>query len=376
VLATHGRSIWVFDDLTPIEKMDANVLGGDLTFFAPRAATTWHLRHRRWSAGQQMFTAKNPPYGAILNYYLKDAVPPEAPKAEKTDKEKTAADESEKPAVEPKKEGSVKISVAGKDGKVLREFEGPAAAGVNRTAWDLRYDPTAEPTEEQKEAIAAGYGTGPRGPLVDPGEYTVTIKAGAKEATQKVLVEDDARIQISAEDRAARRVAIDQLYALAKSAAKGRKTIQGLKDALTAARTKWKADASKPDAPKVPDDIQKAADELQKKVDAVAEKFARERQGLGNAGPPFQWKPDPLPDQTQDLLEDLDGFAAAPGGQQKEKLAELATLVTDATAQVKKLIEEDLPALNKKMNDAGIPHIVPSATQEHHDGDDDEESDG
>jgi photosystem II stability/assembly factor-like uncharacterized protein len=370
VLGTHGRSIWVFDDLTPIEKMDSSVIGSDLTFFPPRAAITWDLRHRRWSAGQKMFTAKNPPYGAILNYYLKEAVPPEAPKVAKAD------DDKDKHAPEPKKEGVVKISVSGKDGKLIREFDGPALAGVNRTAWDLRYEPTAEPTEEQKQAMAAGYGNGPRGPLVEVGEYTIKIKAGTKEATQKVLVEDDPRHQISPEDRASRRAAIDQVYALAKSAAKGRKTIQGLKDALKTTRDKWKADASKPDAPKIPDDIQKATEELQKKVDAVAEKFIREEQALGNAGPPFQWKPDPLPDQAQELLEDLDSFAAAPGGQQKEKIAELTTLIADATAQVTKITEEDLPALNKKMNDAGIPHIVPSTGEPHHDGGDEEEPEG
>ncbi len=144
---------------------------------------------------------------------------------------------------------------------------------------------------------------------------------------------------------------------------------------MTAARDKWKAEAGKPDATKIPEDIQKAADDLQKKVDAVALKFVREKQGLGNAGPPFEWKADPLPDQTQALLENLDEFVAAPGGRQKEKLAELAPLVSDASAQVKKIVEEDLPALNKKMNDAGIPHIVPSATEQHPNaGDEEEES--
>jgi len=377
VLGTHGRSIWIFDDLTPVEKMDANVLASDLTFFAPRAAAAWHLRQRRWSAGQKMFTAKNPPYGAILNYYLKEALPPEGPKTAKAEgevKDQAALGENPKAAAEPKKEGKVKITVSGKDGRVLREFDGPAAAGTNRANWDLRYDPMAEPNEEQKEALAAGYGVGPRGPLVDPGEYTVRIKAGAKEATQKVVVEEDVRVEISAEDRATRRAALDQLYELAKISAKDRRTVEGLKDALTAARDKWKAAAGKPDATKIPDDIRKAADELQKKVDAVAAKFVREKQGLGNAGPPFEWKPDPLPDQTQDLLENLDEFVAAPGGQQKEKLAELAPLVSDASAQVKKLVEEDLPALNKKMNDAGIPHIVPTATEQHRDGGDEEES--
>jgi predicted transcriptional regulator len=147
---------------------------------------------------------------------------------------------------------------------------------------------------------------------------------------------------------------------MAKTTDKDRKTIVGIRDGLKAAREQWKKDADKPDAPKIPEEIKKAADELQKKVDAVAEKYARAREGLGNAGPPFEWKPEPLPQQVQSLLRDLDGFWAAPGQQQKEKLAELTPLVNDASAQVKKIAEEDFPALNKKMNDAGIPHIVPA----------------
>src|SRR5262249_32636913 len=118
--------------------------------------------------------------------------------------------------------------------------------------------------------------------------------------------------------------------------------------------------------------IVKAADDLQKKVDDLAHKYFREREGLGNAGPPFEWKPDPLPQQVQELLRDLDGFAAAPGGQQRERFAELTPLVADASAQAKKILDEDLPALNKKMNDAGIPHIVPATPASHgrRDGDD------
>src|SRR5438445_271511 len=368
VLATHGRSIWVLDDLTPIEKMDSNVATSPLTFFPPRPAITWHLRNRRWSAGQKMFTAKNPPFGAILSYYLKDAVPPEAPKKDKDEKDKKdAAEEKPKPDAKgdaaEKKEGKIKITVLDKDGKVIRELDGPGAAGVNRTNWDLRSDPPAEPTPQQLEAIAAGYGFGPRGPFVEPGEYTIKIKAGDKEATQKVMVEDDTRIGISAADRSARREMINQLYPMAKSTDKDRKTIEGIQTALKAAREQWKKDAGKPNTTKIPDDIVKAADELQKGVDAVAEKFIREQQGLGNAGPPFEWKPDPLPNQVQNLLDDLDGFAAAPSAHQKEKLAELTPLVTDASAQVKKIADEDLPALNKKMNDVGIPHIVPAPPQ-------------
>ena len=363
VLGTHGRSIWILDDMTPLEKMDGSVANSSLTFFPPRTATTWFLRQRRWSASQQMFTAKNPPYGALLSYYLKEGVPPETPKRNSEDRTDAAEPRPRREAraeAAEKKEGKVKITVVDKDGKVIRELDGPGAAGVNRTNWDLRANPPAEPTPEQQEAIAAGFGFGPRGPLVEPGEYTIRIKSGDKEATQKVTVEEDNRIAISASDRAARHEAIEKLYTMAKSTDKDRTSIEGIQTALTNARDQWKRDAGKPNAPKIPEDIVKAADELQKKADALAEKYVRPRPALGNAGPPLEWKPEPLPNQVQNLLNDLDGFAAAPGGQQQQRLAELATLVSQASAEVKGLAETDLPALNKKMNDAGVQHIAPA----------------
>ena len=393
VLATHGRSIWIFDDLTPLEKMDSSVAAGDFTFFPPRPATIFHTVNRRWSAGQKMFTAKNPPAGAVLNYYLKAALPLAEPKAEsekpagpekrdETARQGTAAAEKAKPPVAAadageraaeKKEGKVKITVTDKDGNVVRELDGSGSPGVNRVSWDLRASSPAEPSPEQLEAIAAGYDFGPRGPFVEPGEYTVKIKAGDKEATEKVTVEADPRWELSSEDRAARRAAIDQLYAMAKTADKDRKTILGIQAALKTARENWKKEAEKKDGVKIPADIVKSADELEKKVDEVALKYQREPQGLGNAGPPFEWKPDPFPSQVQELLQDLDGYAAAPGGQQRDKLAELSPLLADAGAQVKKIAEQDLPALNKKMNEAGVPHIIPATPAPQRGGGSDED---
>ena len=374
VLATHGRSIWIFDDLTPLEKMDVSVAASDLTFFSPRTTNIFHNIGRRWSAGHKMFNGKNPPPGVLVNYYLKAAVPPAEPKpAETAGKPEEKKEEKKDEKQEGKKEGKVKISVTDKDGKLVREIEGPAAAGVNRANWDLRYTSPSEPTPEQLEAIAAGYDFGPRGPFVEPGEYTIKIKAGEREATQNVTVEEDPRLQLSAEDRAARHAAIDQLYAMAKTTDQDRKTILGIQSALKTARENWKKDSEKAKPTKIPEDIVKSADELQKKVDEVATKYQREQQGLGNAGPPFEWKPDPLPSQVQDLMQDLDDFAAAPGSQQKEKLAELTPLVSDASAQVKKIAEEDLAGLNKKMNEAGIPHIVPSPPAPRSGGGDEED---
>ena len=195
--------------------------------------------------------------------------------------------------------------------------------------------PRSRPTTAATRTPDSAVGFGPRGPFVEPGEYTIKVKAGNKEATEKVTVEEDPRLQLSEQDRAARHAAIEQLYAMAKSTDKDRKTILGIQNALKTARENWKKESAKPDGRKMPDDIVKSADELQKKVDQVATKYQREQQGLGNAGPPFEWKPEPLPSQVQDLMADLDEFAAAPGGQQKEKLAELTPLVASASAEVK-----------------------------------------
>jgi hypothetical protein len=145
---------------------------------------------------------------------MQAAIPPEVKETAKDadkdkDKKKPPAEEdkSKKEAPE-KKEGPAKITVFDKDNKLIRQFDGPGTAGFDRAAWDLRYDPPSEPTAEQKEAMAAGYYEGPRGPRVDPGEYTIRIKALEKEVSQKVTVEEDPRITLSASDRVARRAAL------------------------------------------------------------------------------------------------------------------------------------------------------------------------
>src|SRR5260370_12616729 len=104
---------------------------------------------------------------------MKEALPAEAPK-------KDASEEKPKTDSAEKKEGKVKITVLDKDGKVLRELDGPGAVGVNRTNWDLRSDAPAEPTPQQLEAIAAGYGIRPPRPVAEPGESTITMQAGDK----------------------------------------------------------------------------------------------------------------------------------------------------------------------------------------------------
>lgn len=367
VVATHGRSIWILDDLTPIERINPNTLGQDVTLFDSRPAAAWRTYSTHWFSGHKAFVAKNPPYGALITYYLKTALPAPPPKADAASggqgeyrsgtRRRGEADEAGNMDSSGSKEGKVKITILDRDGKEVRHFEGPGAAGVNRVNWDLRYNAPAEPSAEQLEAMAQGFGFGPRGPLAEPGEYTVKLSAGGREATGKLTVEEDSRLEISAADRNSRREAIAKLYEMAKNVEKGRDTIVGLKEALTATKEGWKKEADQPNGIKIPDNVKGAMEVLSKKVDELHAKFVPPAIPMGNAGPPLEYMPPPLPGRVEALMGEIGSYTAAPSPQEMQQLEDVTKLVDDAMDRLKKLTDEDLPNLNKMMNDAGIPHI-------------------
>src|SRR5204863_6061587 len=71
VLGTHGRSIWILDDLTPLEQLTDGVLAEDLHLFDFRPATSWHISNRGGNTGHRIFLGTNPPNGALVTYFLK-----------------------------------------------------------------------------------------------------------------------------------------------------------------------------------------------------------------------------------------------------------------------------------------------------------------
>ena len=168
-----------------------------------------------------------------------------------------------------------------------------------------------------------------------------------------VQVEEDPRISIPAPDRAARSLAMAQLYDMLKTADRGQKQVTGLKTSLTNAMESWK----KPGAPKIPENIQKAAEALAKQVEEIHGKFVVPQQPLGSAGPPLGYTPPPFPQRVGRLLFAIEGYTAAPTPQQSEEVAVVSRLLGDTMDKLKKLIDEDLVQLNKQMNEAGIQHI-------------------
>jgi photosystem II stability/assembly factor-like uncharacterized protein len=179
VVATHGRAFWVLDDLTPLRQVNDQVTQADMKLYEPQTAVRLHYPEQ---VDIHQAAGTNPPPGAIIDYYFKNA-----PKDEVT------------------------LEILDTQGKVLRhlsskEKEGgaqppewpdqvqapktiPAKEGMNRFAWDLRYD------DPVQTAGAFYTGSAPRGALAFPGEYQVRLTTNGKSQTAPLHLAIDPRLK-------------------------------------------------------------------------------------------------------------------------------------------------------------------------------------
>ncbi|WP_419938608.1 TonB family protein [Candidatus Palauibacter sp.] len=173
VLGTHGRAIWILDDISPLSQGSAEAeANGGPQLFAPRPATLFLYRNDVPSMGQGSFRAENPAFGANIDYRL----PMET-------------------------QGMVTIDVLDHVGQDIRRLEGSGAAGLNRITWDLRHDPLSQDTTRYE---VPSLDAGPEGPFVLPGMFTVRLTAGAETREQPLEVRPDPEMPATAAERRAR----------------------------------------------------------------------------------------------------------------------------------------------------------------------------
>ncbi|MEW5915147.1 MAG: hypothetical protein AB1762_02025 [Gemmatimonadota bacterium] len=166
VIGTHGRSIWILDDATPLAQWSPRIADARSHIFPIRDATIVQYWEDYSNRAQGAYAGENPPDGAIIYYHLAAGV------------------------------SSAKITVSAPNGKVVRTFDAPGEGGViQRAVWDLRHDPPPF-TPDTSSARRVSLPRPPqviddRGPFVSPGTYTVTIDAGGAKASQQVRVKGD-----------------------------------------------------------------------------------------------------------------------------------------------------------------------------------------
>lgn len=359
ILGTHGRSIWILDDISALEQMSAQVANSDFQLFDTRPAINWRRVGRTTSAstGHKMFFGPNPPDGAIVQYYLKKG---EEEGEEDEDEEAEDEPQQRRAGAQGERQAPVRITITDASGKTVRTLDGTARTGINRVVWNFRAD-----SPIPRQVLAAMGGGGGRfgiaaqlrrgGAQVEPGNYTVKVTYQGKELSKPLVVNEDPRVQISPEDRAARRKALDELSQMIGPAFTGQRQIQALRTAVDNEIQSWRRQGGA----RPPENVRKAAEDFLKKIDEVYPKFAtRPRQEQqGSAGPPLTYTPPPLPNRLGQLAGAIEGWTAAPSTSQLELMKLISSQLEEAQAALKKLVDEDLPALNKLMNEAGVQHI-------------------
>lgn len=185
--ATFGRSFYILDDYTPLRDVTNDLLQNEITLF-PVRKTPWYVPKNllgcsepmcKGSQGDSFYVAPNPDFGAVLTYYLPEGLTSSKDARRETEKELEANNQNVRfgnldDIIDEQREDAPAIVFTIRDsaGEVVRHIEGPADAGFNRIAWNLRYpalDAWVPATGEDEPDEGVGV-------LVAPGTFSVSVQ--------------------------------------------------------------------------------------------------------------------------------------------------------------------------------------------------------
>jgi len=344
IVGTHGRSFWILDDITPLRQINAEIVKAPVTLFAPQEATRFRWnRNTDTPLPPEVPAGKNPPDGAIIDYYLasasKSPVTLEILDADNhLVRRYSSAD---------KPEPLEKIAAAHpipmywvRPTQVLS-----AEAGMHRFVWDVHHaPPEAVQHEYPISAILHDTPRYPLGAFALPGQYTAKLTADGKSLTQPLTIRLDPRIKISDADlhkqfemEAGAAAAMNQSYAALKQ-------VQSLRAQL------------KDRAPKAKGAL---SDSL-----AALDKQAAELEGSAQSAffglPPGGKQPENFSTLNQHfstILTVADSADAAPTTQATTVYRELTEALDKLAAQWTKIQQSDLPAANALLKKAGLSEL-------------------
>ena len=319
ILATHGRSLWVFDDAAPVQFMNENVLSRDNFLFNVRPAIRFTTRFTRYGIGDDVFQGENPPKGALITYYLKD---------------------------EPEKKANLKLEIYDAKGAKVAEVKNiPKKKGLNRTNWNLSYEgaklrKTPPPQEQGTFGV-------PNGPQAVPGIYTVKMLIGDKVVGEtKVEVRVDPTVSVTQAELQAQFDLAMQLRDMLSNLVEGLRLLDSAKQQAEQIQR-----VAENRLTEVPPDVKKSLEEYTKQVDKITgELVVGEEDGIRASAK--------LTDQVGRLYYSVSGGNAAPTQAMREQYNLLKSLMPAKFGEINRFISEDTARLNQTLQKNNLPFIV------------------
>jgi photosystem II stability/assembly factor-like uncharacterized protein len=338
VVGTHGRSIWILDDLAPIREWSKGVAAEAVHLFTVRPAVRW--RYDGPVSSQVKGPGENPPVGAYLDYWLKDE-----PKGEATleildpagkivrrltsrlEKPETPRDDPDPEWEDPKK-------------KAL-----PVEPGVRRMVWDLRYQGARKIKGAKIDSGAPG-----EGPMVLPGTYTARLSVSGQTLTTPIEVRLDPRVRVSSGD-------LQEQLAFSLALRDDLSRLSGIVEALRSVRAQVEARMALLEGSSAATPLKAMADALVAKCDALEEKMHNPRAQVA-----YDILAMPGGAQLYSRLAPLYSWSHEGDGRPTQGMREVyavlkAELDADA-ATWQGILATDLPALNAKAREVAPDFVV------------------
>jgi hypothetical protein len=336
VVATHGRSFWVLDDVGPLRQAGASVAAEAAHLFTPGTAVRTRMGHfnpRRYPVGE------NPPNGALLYYYLKEE-PKEAAKLEILDSQgkviRSFTSEQKK-----------KDEAAEEWERDAAEEHIPAKAGLNRFTWDLRYEAPA------KIPLAVYDAGDPIAPLVLPGSYQVRLTVAEKSQVAPFEVKMDPRVQTSADDL---RKQFELMLKMRDRQDELNKAVMAIRET----RTQLQALEKRLGTGEPEKSLVTFSADLRKKMSAIEEELV---QVNGKSTEDFANYPVKLDSKFGALQNLVDSADTAPTAAELAVFSQLDQQLEAQLVKWREVLSKDLPAINDAMQKHNVPLIAPSAAK-------------
>jgi photosystem II stability/assembly factor-like uncharacterized protein len=306
VIATHGRGIWIVDDITPLRALTPDVLQQDIAFVGSNQVVQSLEAGGGWSNGDAVFTGENPPGDAVITYYQKRR----------------------------HIFGDLKIDVADANGKTIGTIPSSKRRGLNRVSWAMRVPPPQVPPAATA-AFAASVG-----PRVLPGTYDVNVTKDRNVFTSKLELLQDPRATHSMDDRRAQFALVNQLHAQLSDMTRAVERINSVRLALDDRATKLGSDA-----------LAKKLRTASSSVDGIRRRVVATKEGGMITGE------ERLREFLADLYGSVNGYAGRPSQAQTERADALARELADVVRDFDAWSAKELPAINAALKKKGLDPV-------------------
>jgi photosystem II stability/assembly factor-like uncharacterized protein len=309
VIATHGRGIWIVDDITPLRKLTPEVMAQEAVFLQAKPAQQRLPAQGGWAEGSAVFTGPNPPDAALITYY-----------------------QSKRHIF-----GKMKLEIFDAQGKLVDTLPPNSRRGISRVEWPMRLKAPHVPP-----AATAAFEAS-QGPRVMPGTYTVKMTRGKETYTTQLVVELDPRAKFTMEDRKLEFDSAMRLHRLLGEMSFDVDRVNGVHAALMERSAKAKGDAA----------FSKRLQELAGKVEAMRKKIVATTEGGAITGE------ERIREKTTGLYGAILNYEGRPGDYQIARIDSLKKELDDVAAEFDAFVTKELTVVNKTLSQKKLEPIQP-----------------